>query len=306
MLVPASVPILARRPRRAAPAFACVLVLSSLPSLSSADWDTDLQATAFVDSNLGYATAGPNRHAADGARLDLSTGPEWDLASGTTALTTLGLHTDALDRYGSQDNCSLEAAAHIDRKLGLGRRVPHLYADVSVARLQWRDSVRDGWRYRLGAGLRGSPLDRLALRGEAGYEHRTGDHDDVFHAGVPGNVFDQNSRSLALGADVTLTPRWLLVLGASFGRGDADYIDTAAPGDRFDDVNAVTADPGFGPGVVVERLKVRTLTLDWGLSFALGDHASINAGLRRQLASSESGETYARSMPSIGIQYRFD
>jgi hypothetical protein len=273
---------------------------------ASADWVTDLAAGAFSNSNLGNATAGPDVHAVNGLSTSLSTGPVWELRPGTSLILTADLRSEALDRFTTQDNVAASVKARVDEKIGLGRSAPHVYLAGSQSRLEFRDDLRSGWLSTFTGGARGSFGDQLVLRSELGYEHRSGTDAPPVRAGLASNVFDQSNRRVGIGADFSATDRLLLQFDVTWRRGDADYIETTTPADTFAGASAAALDRGFGPSVFVEKVQARALLLDWSVSWALGEHASLNATFRRQLSLDTTGTLYTRSVPAITYQYRFD
>lgn len=273
---------------------------------ASADWVTDLAAGAFSNSNLGNATAGPDVHAVNGLSANLSTGPVWELRAGTSLILAAEFRSETLDRFTAEDNFAASVKARVDQKIGLGRSAPHVFLASSQSRLEFRDSLRSGWLSTFTGGARGSFGDQLVLRSELGYEHRSATDAPPVRPGLASNVFDQSNRRVAIGADFSATERLLLQFDVTWRRGDADYIETTTAADTFAGASAAALDRGFGPSVFVEKIQARALLLDWGVSWALGEHASLNATFRRQLSVDAGGALYTRSVPAITYQYRFD
>ena len=292
--------------RHAGLAFLLLAAVALLPAPARAQWITDLQAGVFHNSNLGDASAGPDVHAVFGTTASVTTGPFFEINPGTSVLLTgLALGT-AFNHYTAEDSLALGASARLDHKFGLGRQAPHAYLVGSQTRLEVRDGLRTGWLQALTLGGHEMFGDRLVLRTEVTLDRRSGTSPARLHPSVPSNVFDQSHRSLAVGADYSVNDVLLLQLTTTLLRGDADYIETSTPSDLFSDAEAATRDPTFGASTYVEKVQVRSLILDFGASYAIGEHASINLIYRRELTLSASGDLYARSIPTINYQYRFD
>jgi hypothetical protein len=286
-------------------------VLGAAAALASAptqaqQWLTDVQAGVLSNSNLGNAVAGPDVHADTALTAALSTGPFFELRPGTNLIVTAETGAQSFGRYTAFSNLSAGIKAVLDTKFGLGRETPHVYLVGSDSRLDFRDSLRSGWLQSWAGGAHAAFGDRLVLRGEFGVERRTGPEAPAVRAGLPGDVFNQSSRRLAIGADYSLTDRLLLQLQTTLRRGDADYIETTSLADTFDGASAVAREPALGPNIFIEKVQARELLLDVGVSWALGDHSSLNAMFRRELTLDSGATLYTRSIPAIIYEYRFD
>jgi hypothetical protein len=292
--------------RLAGLAFLLLAAAVLLPAPSHAQWITDLETGVFHNSNLGDASAGLDVHAVTGVTGSVTTGPFFEISPGTSVLLTGLARETAFNHYNAENFLALGASARLDHKFGLGRQAPHAYLVGSQTRLEVRDGLRTGWLQALTLGGHELFGDRLVLRAEAIFDRRSGTNPARVHPGVPSNVFDQSHRSIAVGADYSINDVLLVQLTTTVLRGDADYIETSTPTDLFSDAEAVARDPTFGPSTYVEKVPVRALLLDFGASWAFGEHASLNFIYRRELTLSASGSLYARSIPTINYQYRFD
>ena len=277
-----------------------------LPRPCHAQWITDLETGVVHNSNLGNASAGPDVHAVTALTAAVTTGPFFELQPGTSLLLTGQARETAFNQYTAEDSTTLGASARLDHKFGLGRQAPHAFLAVSDTRLNVHDGLRSGWLQSLTVGGHALFGERLVLRGEVELDRRSGSTAPAVHPGLPSNVFDQSHRSLAVGADYSVNEVLLLQLTATFLRGDADYIETSTPSDAFSDAEAVARDPTFGASTYVEKVPVHALLMDFGASWALGEHASLNLIARREITLSASGSLYTRTIPTVNYQYRFD
>jgi hypothetical protein len=285
-----------------------VLAMALVPCMARAQWVTDLEAGAFVNDNVGLATAGTDVHSASGLTTAVASGPFFELAPGTNLVLRGEARETGFSRYTGLDSLSLGAQARLDTKFGLGREAPHAYLLLAHAQLTFRDAMRSGSTQTVAVGTRSMFGERLGLRAEAAIDQRRGrDLPAPVRAGVPSNVFDQYARRVSLGGDFRVAEPLLLQLDAALRRGDADYIETTdIATDSFAGAAAVASDAVFGPGVVLEKVQSRALLLDARLSWSIGEHTSLNFAFRRQVTLDTSGALYTRSVPSVTLQYRID
>ena len=283
-----------------------LLLVVSHSGLAQAQWVTDIEAAMFVNSNIGDATAGPDVHSVTGLTEAVSTGPFFELRPGTNLMLKGEARYTEFNRYTALDGDSLAAKVRLEQKFGLGRQAPRAYLAASDSRLSVRDDLRSGWQQTLALGGRSLFGERMALHAEMGWDRRTGTAVPEVRAGLPSDVFDQSGRRWTIGGDYTLTGALLLQIESTVRRGDADYIETTTLADTFEGATAVARDPAFGPSVFVEKIQVHALFLDTRLSWAVGEHTSVNFGFRRQWTVDTTGTLYTRSITAITYQYRFD
>jgi hypothetical protein len=293
-------------------ACACVYVLAAGAAIdcrpARAEWLTDVGAGARFDNNVAGAESGTDVHSDLAATAQVTSGPVYALGDdgGTLLALAADLRVEAWSRYGGLSNAALGAQMGLDRKLGLGRGRPHLFADASVSRVQFDNAIRDGWLLSVDGGARLPVGDRIDGHALAGIDWRRGRGGTDLVPGLPADVFDQASRFLRVGGDLRATGQLSLQIDLSARYGDASYTETVEPGDDFDGATAVAHDPVFGPAAFVERVRARSETLRLGAAWMLGAGSSLVASFERQIAHSTAGDLFARSALTLDLVVRFE
>jgi hypothetical protein len=276
---------------------ACVLV-GAAPA--SAAWFLDADAGVVYETNVGLAQKARDVKSDGALATGLSAG--WLVSLGDRSSFSL-----AGDLTGA-GHVELPGLSHLGAggtaafrtKFGLGASAPWLRLFASGARFEFDDPVRDGWRYRLGAGGGVRVGTRWDLRVDYVFEERLADHARVISRTLPGDVFDTISHTYAARADYQVNDTLSLFTGYAVRIGDA-VSTTRRDAAILAASTAVTADPPFGPDFVAYKIDATVHVLTFGLSFALGPHGSLNLGYERQIGLGRAGQDYFNDVFRAGV-----
>jgi hypothetical protein len=293
-----------RRFGAGAAALAWLAAATAADPVASTERVADFEAGITYDNNLG------NGHFRSDIRGDFfataatSQGLFFPLGDSDGVTLTGDLRAQAFDRFDGMNNLSLGPTLGYRRKFGLGSTAPWVAVSASAARLDFQNSIRNGWQYD--AALRaGRRIDQQwDVSAEFRYERRTADHDAPLVPGIPGDVFDIRGRSLALNADYAWTEKTLFSL--SYGYRNGDVVSTTRPNfSIFRSSAAIAADPVFGDDAFAYRLYAATQLLALRASQALGSNSSLNLGLQRQLSRGDGGNNYAKNLVELTYLHSF-
>ena len=283
-----------------------LLILScGVPAPALAQSFVDLEAGALYDSNLG------NGQLQQDVRGDLALTAA--VSGGWLSIldksTTLTLAADAkgqvFDRFGGMSNVSLGATLAARRKFGLGAAAPWLRLSLTGARLEFGNSVRDGWLYRAGLGAGKRVGERWEVRADGVFEDRTGDHAAPSDPERSGAVFDQTNRIFSLTVNCTPSDETVVTVAYAHRSGDA-VVTTSAASASIDRVSsAETMDPVFGPDTIAYKLRATSHIWSVAVSRALGAHASVALNLQRQLTYANEGNDYYKTVVAATYLYSF-
>jgi long-subunit fatty acid transport protein len=211
---------------------------------------------------------------------------------------------DLRERYSGLDHVSLGMTTAYRRKLGLGPTVPWVRIAATGARLQYREDVRDGWYYRVAAGVGTRIGDRWEVRAEYAFDGRTADHERPVSSRLPADVFDQQAHTLSVRADVQATTALTLFGGYAVRLGDVAST-TQRNAEIFAASTAVVADPAFGSNTFAYKIDAVTHILGVGLSYALGARWSLNASYEHQIGLGDGGIDYHNNVVRGTVLYSF-
>jgi hypothetical protein len=206
-------------------------------------------------------------------------------------------------RFTGLSNLYLGVTAAFRTRFGLGAAAPWVRVSGSAARLEYRDDVRDGWRYRFATGAGKRFGERWDVRVEYAYEHRTAD-DEIAVSRLPGDVFDQTSHTLSARVDYLHSRALVVFAGYALRLGDVAST-TPRNAEIFATSSAVTPDPTFGPDALAYKIDATTHLLSVGLSLALGEQTSFNLGYERQIGLGEGGIDYSNNVFRASFLYSY-
>jgi hypothetical protein len=189
-------------------------------------------------------------------------------------------------------------------KFGLGAGAPWLRLWGSGARLEFEDPVRDGWRYRLGAGVGKRVGERWDLRLDYVFEDRMADHHRRASPRLPGDVFDTTSHTVSGRVDFLYNE--VLSVFAAYAWREGDVVSTTRRNTAiFANSTALTPDRPFGPDFFAYKIDATVHILSFGLSFALNEHASLNFGFERQIGLGRGGLDYENNVVRAGLLFAY-
>jgi hypothetical protein len=271
---------------------------------ADAAWIADVEAGLVHEDNVNLAEMERDTRSDTALGTSVSAGALGHVGNyGAVSLTGDALGA-GYTRFSGLSNLQLGATAAFRAKFGLGAAAPWVRVSGSAARLEYRDDVRDGWRYRLATGAGKRLGERWSVRVEYAYERRTADHEIAVTPRLPGDVFDQTSHTLSVRADYLHSEAIAVFAGYALRLGD---VASTTPRNAaiFAASSAVTADPTFGPDALAYRIDATTHLLGAGLSFALGDRSSFNLGYERQIGLGNGGVDYSNNVFRASFLYSY-
>lgn len=283
---------------------ALLVCLSGLVPPAHADWIFDAEAGVVHESNVGLAKLGRDRKSDTAATTSASAGHVFALTDRYTATVTGDAAGIAWDRLGGLSNVSFGTTAAFRGKFGVGPQAPWLRLFGSGARQEYDLDVRDGWRYRLGAGLGTRWGERWDVSAEYAFEQRVADHGKVVSRRLPGDAFDVESQTWSVRADVLVTETVSVFAGYALREGEV-VSTTQRNAEIVLASKALTADPAFGSRFVAYRLDATTHVFSAGLTVVLGRRWSANVGYEYQMADAIHDLEYRNHVVRGGISYRY-
>src|SRR5262245_31306134 len=224
---------------------------------AEAAWIADLEAGLVYEDNVNLAEKARDTLSDTALGTSVSAGAVANVVNGSVVSLTGDVAGVGYTRFTGLTNLYLGATAPFRHKFGLGAAAPWVRVSGSGARLEYREDVRDGWRYRLATGSGKRLGERWEVRVEYAYDRRTAEHEVAITPRPPGDVFGRSSHTIS-----STTPRNAETFAAS---------------------TAVTLDPAFGPDAFAYEIGATTHLVTVGLSFALGPQSSLNLGYERQI-----------------------
>jgi hypothetical protein len=114
----------------------------------------------------------------------------------------------------------------------------------------------------------------------------------VDNFGIGGDCWDIDGHSLSLDAVYDVSERLAIVLGYTRRMGETTATTRIGPA-VFEASDAIAPDVVFGADRFGYRVDADTNIFAAGLSLAIGDHASLNAGYEYQDSNADRGFEYA-------------
>jgi len=284
-----------------------VATLAALAAAGATAVEYRAQAAATWTENISRTSFTPNAKDAASYSLDASATHARQLAPAWTVIGALELGAEQVPDFGGLDRLGAGARATLRRKFGLGPLAPVLDASVGLARVEFREPGRSGWRSDGGLTLAKRLNESWRVAAFAQWESFTA-------AGAP---FDTRHRRLGAEASWAVGERWRLGAGGARLRGQivanaAWAVWGPAIGGAFGPVvsgyyNSVpwAVTDTFGDGWVAYRVDC-TADFLWGeASFDLGERT--RAVLRRETVKvvNRISIRYDTEIWSLGVVHRF-
>ena len=280
---------------------ACVLCS---PRPAQASWILDAEAGVVHETNVGLAQKARDVKSDSALSTALSTGLAIPLGDRSIASITGDLSGNGHVELPGLSNLGLGATTAFRHKFGLGPSAPWLRLFGSGARLQFDDDVRDGWRYRLGAGAGVRFGERWDVRVDYVFEEHLADHGKVVSRTKPGDVFDTTSHTYSGRLDFFYSEA--LSLFAGYALRDGDVVSTTRRNAAIlASSSALTVDPPFGPDFVAYKIDATVHILSFGLSFAITPKSSLNLGYERQIGLGRGGLDYYNDVFRAGVLFSY-
>ena len=274
------------------------------PTAAAADWIADVDAGVIYDNNLNNAELERDIRSDSALTASLSVGQVLQLDTDHSLAVTADLKSELYKHHSGMNNLTAGATLSLRRKLGLGAAAPWLRVSASGARLQFDESLRDGWLYRAGAAAGKRFAERWDVQVAYGFEKRTADNARPVIAALPGNVFDLRSHSLSLDLRYSASDTILLFAGYSWRNGDV--VSTSVPNAKiFRASTALARDPVFPVGNFAYTLDAISHHAVVGVSVALNSHSSVNLSYARQITYGAGDNNYYKSLFAASYSYSF-
>jgi hypothetical protein len=280
---------------------ACVL---GPPSPARASWIFDGDVGFVYETNVGLAQKAKDVKSDGALSTALFTGLALPLDDRNIFAVTGDVSGNGYVELPGLSNLQVGLTTAFRHKFGLGSGAPWLKVWGSGARLEYDDAVRDGWRYRLGAGVGTRLGERWDLQLDYVFEDRMADHGKAVSRTLPGNVFDTTSHTYSARVDFLYNEVVSVFSGYALREGDV-VSTTRRNAAIFAGSTALTADPPFGPGFFAYRIDATVHILSFGLSFVLSPHSSLNLGYERHLGFGPRGLDYFNDVFRGGVLFSF-
>jgi hypothetical protein len=271
---------------------------------ATASWIADVETGVVYEDNLSFASMDRDIKGAAALVTSASGGASAYLTDRHVISVTGDLFGDLHESYSGLDHVALGVTAAFRAKLGLGADAPWIRVAASGGWLQYRDDVRDGWYYRVTAGIGKRFGPRWELRADYTFDGRTAEHERALAPTIPADVFDQQGHTFSARADFQATPI-LLVWGAYACRlGDVASTTQRNP-QIFAASSAIVADPAFGSNTFAYKIDATTHILSAGVSVALGARWSLNVTYVHQIGLGDGGIDYHNNIVSGTVLFSY-
>lgn len=280
---------------------ACVL---AFPASGHASWILDAEAGVVHETNVGLAQKARDVKSDSRLSTALSTGIVIPFDDRSIASITGDLTGNGHVELPGLSNLGVGATTAFRHKFGLGPSAPWVRVFGSGARLEFDDAVRDGWRYRVGAGAGIRLGQRVDLRVDYAFEEHQADHARAISRTLPGDVFDTTAHTYAGRVDFFYNE--VVSLFAGYALRDGDVVSTTRRNPEiFAASKALTPDRPFGPDFVAYKIDAIVHILTFGMSFAITEKSSLNVGYERQIGLGKNGLDYYNDVFRAGVLFSY-
>ncbi|MBM3221257.1 MAG: hypothetical protein FJZ38_21710 [Candidatus Rokubacteria bacterium] len=267
---------------------------------AAADWFFEGDAGVVYETNVGLAQRARDVKSDSALSTSVSTGLALPLGDDHLFTFSGDVNGNGYVELPGLSNLGIGATAAFRTKFGLGASAPWLRLFASGTRLEYDDAVRDAWRYRLGAGGGLRLGERWDVRLDYVFEERMADHGHRVSRILPGDVFDITSHTYSARLDVAVNE--VLTVFGGYALREGDVVSTTRRNAAILAAStALTTDRPFGPDFVAYKIDATVHILSFGLSFALGRHASLNLGYERQLGFGRRDQDYFNDVFRAGV-----
>jgi hypothetical protein len=279
-------------------------VLVGPAAAARASWIFDADAGVVHETNVGLAHKARDVKSDSALSTALSTGLLVPLGDRSLASITGDLSGNGYVELPGLSNLGVGATTALRHKFGLGATAPWVRVFGSGTRLEFDDAVRDGWRYRLGAGAGMRLGARWDVRADYVFEERLADHGHAVVRTLPGDVFDTTAHTWSGRVDFYYDDRVAFFTGYAWREGDVVSTTRRNP-EIFAVSKALTADREFGPDFFAYKIEATVHILTFGASFAMTSRSSLNLGYERQIGIGPNGLDYANDVFRAGVLFSY-
>jgi hypothetical protein len=276
------------------------VVAASRPA--SASWFLEGEAGIVYETNVGLAQSSRDVKSDSALATALSAGRAFVLDDRNIVSLAADFSGAGYAQLTGLSNFAVGLTPAFRTKFGLGPEAPWLKLWASGARLEFEDPVRDGWRYRVGAGIGKRFGERWDLRLDYVFEDRLADHHRRVTPLLPGDVFDTTSHTYAGRVDFFYNETVSLFAGYAWREGDV-VSTTRRNSAIFTNSTALTPDRPFGPDFFAYKIEATVHILSFGMSFAINERASVNFGYERQIGLGRGGLDYNNDVFRAGLLF---
>jgi hypothetical protein len=276
----------------------------ALPRPASASWFVDGEAGIVHETNVGLAQKARDVQSDSALVTALSAGRTFVLDDRNLVSLAVDVAGAGYAQLGGLSNFAVGLTPAFRTKFGLGAAAPWLRVWGSGARLEFEDPVRDGWRYRVGAGVGKRFGERWDVRLDYAFEDRSADHAERVSPRLPGDAFDTTSHIYSGRVDFFYNETLSLFAGYAWREGEV-VSTTRRNAAIFTGSTALTPDRTFGPDFFAYKIDATVHILSFGASFALGEHASLNFGYDRVIGLGRGGLDYANDIFRAGLLFAY-
>jgi hypothetical protein len=284
---------------------AAALLCAGLVAPAAAnEWQLDLDAGAFYDSNLTRAQQSADVRADAAATLYAATS-QFHALTGNDGLTlALEASGEAYDRFHGLNLIGGGVRLDYRHKFALGLTAPWLRLAASAAYDGYQQNLRTGarWNVRAELGQRFTEQFDAAIGGS--YDRRYAQNDEPVVPGISGKVFDLRGESLYVRAGYAATDALLLTARFDVRRGDV-VSSTRRNLEIFEASTAIAADPTFGSDFFAYRLRGTTGTLAAAGSWALDQRSSLNLTASGERTRAYDDLDYRSYRIDLSYAYRY-
>ncbi len=275
-----------------------------LAAPAAAAWIADVETGVVYEDNLSFATMDRDIKGAAALVTSASGGAAAYLTDRHVVSLTGDFFGDLHERYSGLDHVALGVTAAFRAKLGLGAAAAWVRVAASGGRLQYREDVRDGWYYRVTAGVGTRFGPRWELRADYIFDGRTADDERALADTIPADVFEQQGHTFAARADFQATP--ILLVFGSYACRLGDVASTTQRNSQiFAASSAIVADPAFGSNTFAYKIDATTHILSAGVSLALGVRWSLNVTYAHQIGLGDGGIDYRNNIVSGTVLFNY-
>jgi hypothetical protein len=295
------------RGHSAAPGFGALVALIflvSMPNAARSDWTLATEAGVRHDSNVGNAQSYSEIVADTVTAVRVSVFQPFLLGEDYTVTVGGDLGGESFHHLDGLSNASLQGVFALKRKWGLGAFAPWARIGASAGRTDYDDGYRNAWIYRatLASGRR---IDaRWNLWADYAYERRAANPQEEVVPGLSGDAFSQDSHTLAVNLECTLSERFVFTLRVSGRHGDV--VSTTEPNAKaYVSAKALAEDPAFGDEDYAYRLVGTTFAFRAGINYSPTVHTLLGFGFSHLETHADGDNRYMKSIPEITWDYQF-
>lgn len=275
-------------------------------TVGAEEWITRAEVGVRHDGNLNNSPFATDILLGRSMSAAVSTYTSFPLSVGEDLDFGGEFQSEVFDHYSGINNQSLGAHLAWRKKWGLGAFAPWTGIEWSSTRLNFNNSIRNGWRHQLTPSFGQRLNEQWNLRGDYLLEWRTAKSLEPDVPGISGDVFSQVSQSLILNAEYAWSNKLLLAFGYLIRHGDVVASVREHPGTNIvESAEAIAADPVFGEGFYSYRLAGTTLGPSLDAIAVLSSKWLMTLSIQHLGTHGAGDNNYSKSLASVNWRYDF-